>query len=185
MPRRHRTMPRRWHDPPVPRAIGRAGDWRIRPLLLHRDVGPHLYGRWRRHGAARRSAASGYGVRAISPDRHLRRGRSHHGRRAGRRWLPHQLRRRAVHGTLCPVGEGSGEPRRRLSLHGARDARRAGRGRGWRSHPPASRPHRPQGAGGAAARHYRERQDFRRCRPDTRSVAGDADGSLQHGRHSL
>jgi succinate dehydrogenase / fumarate reductase flavoprotein subunit len=43
--------------------------------LFHGNIGTHLHRRWRRHGIARWSAAARHGVRAIPPDRHLRRGR--------------------------------------------------------------------------------------------------------------
>ena len=62
---------------------------------------------------------------------------------------------------------------------------REGRGRRPEqgSHLPASRPSRPEDPGGAAAGHFRERQDLRRRRPDPRADPGAADRALQHGRH--
>ena len=62
---------------------------------------PYLHRRRQRHGAARRAAAPGHGVRAVPPDRRLWRGRAHHRRRARRGRLPHQFGRRALHGALC------------------------------------------------------------------------------------
>ena len=62
---------------------------------------------------------------------------------------------------------------------------REGRGR-WAAqgpHLPAPRSHRSQGAGRAAARDYRKRQDLCRGRPDPPAAAGGADGALQHGRY--
>jgi succinate dehydrogenase / fumarate reductase, flavoprotein subunit len=59
-------------------------------------------------------------------------------------------------------------------------------GAGWAQqgpHLPPPRPHRPEGAGRAAAGHHRKRQDLRRRRPDPPAAAGGADGALQHGRH--
>ena len=41
--------------------------------------------------------------------------------------LPHQLRRRALHGALCPLGQGPGVPRRGLPLDDHGDPRRARR----------------------------------------------------------
>ena len=66
-------------------------------------LGPHLHRRRQRDGAARRPAAAGHGVRAVPPDRHLRRRLPHHRRRARRRRLSRQFRRRALHGALCAV----------------------------------------------------------------------------------
>ena len=69
---------------------------------------PHLHRRRQRHGAARRPAAAGHGVRAVPPDRHLRRGLPDHRGRARRGRLPDQLRGRAVHGALRAQREGPG-----------------------------------------------------------------------------
>ena len=52
------------------------------------------------HGGAAGAAAAGHGVRAVPPDRHLRRGLPDHRGRARRGRLPDQLRGRAVHGAL-------------------------------------------------------------------------------------
>ncbi len=46
-------------------------------------------------------AASGYGVRAVPPDRNLWRWLSDYGRCARRGWISDQLTRRALHGALC------------------------------------------------------------------------------------
>jgi succinate dehydrogenase / fumarate reductase flavoprotein subunit len=51
---------------------------------------PHLHRRRQCDGAPRRPAAPGPGVRPVPPDRHLRRRRPHHRRRARRGRLPHQ-----------------------------------------------------------------------------------------------
>ena len=53
-----------------------AGDRRLRPRLFLGDLGAYLHRRRQRHGGARRPAAPGHGVRAVPPDRHLRRGRA-------------------------------------------------------------------------------------------------------------
>ena len=64
-----------------------ARDRRLRPRLFLRDLGAHLHRRRRRHGAARRPAAAGHGVRAVPSDRHLRRRLPDHRGRARRRRL--------------------------------------------------------------------------------------------------
>ena len=50
---------------------GGAGDRRLWPLLFLVHLGPYLHRRRQRHGAARRSAAAGHGIRAVPSDRHL------------------------------------------------------------------------------------------------------------------
>ena len=76
LPRRRRAQSRRRHDPSLPRPDDGAGDRRLRPrlFLLHRR--PYPDRRRQRHGAARRPAAAGHGIRAVPPDRHLRRRRA-------------------------------------------------------------------------------------------------------------
>jgi hypothetical protein len=81
-----------------------------------RHLGAHLHRRRRRHGAARRPAAAGHGVRAVPPDRHLRLGLPHHRGRARRGRLSHQFEGRALHGALCADREGPRLARRRLAL---------------------------------------------------------------------
>ncbi len=63
--------------------------------------------------AARGSAAAGHGVRAVPPDRDLRRRLPDHRGLARRGRLPHQLQGRALHGALRAQRQGSGHPRRR------------------------------------------------------------------------
>src|SRR6476646_7175239 len=76
-------------------------DGRCRGVIaLKLDDGPYLHGRRQRHGAARRPAAAGHGVRAVPPDRHLRRGLPDHRGRARRGRLPHQQQWRTLHGAL-------------------------------------------------------------------------------------
>ena len=66
--------------------------------LMHRRAHPDR--RRQRHGAARRPAARGHGVRAVPSDRRLRRRRADHRGRARRRRLSRQFGRRALHGAL-------------------------------------------------------------------------------------
>ena len=95
-------------DPPLPRPRGGARDRRLWPRLFLGDLGAYLHRRRQCDGAARRPAAAGHGVRPVPPDRHLRRRRADHRGRARRGRLSDQLRRRALHGALCPVGQGPG-----------------------------------------------------------------------------
>jgi succinate dehydrogenase / fumarate reductase flavoprotein subunit len=119
---------RRRHDAPLPGPDGDPGDRRLRPRLLLGHLGPHLHRRRQRHGAARRPAAAGHGIRAVPPHRHLRRRLPDHRGRARRRRLPDQLGRRALHGALCPVREGPGPARHGQPRHDHRDPRRSRRG---------------------------------------------------------
>ena len=93
LPRRRRAQARRRHDPPLPRAHDDPRHRRLRPrlFLLHR--GAHLHRRRQRHGAARRPAAAGHGVRPVPSDRHLRRRLPDHRGRARRGRLSRQLAR--------------------------------------------------------------------------------------------
>ena len=183
LPRRDRAQPRRRHDPPLPRAADDPRDRRLRPRLpvLHRRAHPDR--RRQRHGAARRPAAAGHGVRPVPPDRHLRRRLPDHRRRARRRRLSGQLRGRALHGALRAVREGPRLARRGLALDDHRDPRGPRRRQAEGPHLPAPRPSRSGGAARAAARHHRERAHLRRRRPHPRADPGDPDRALQHGRH--
>ena len=83
----------------------------------------------------------------------------------------------------APDLQGPRLARRRLALHDDRDPR-GPRGRAAQGpHPPAPEPPAARGAGRAAARHLRERQDLRRRRRDQGADPGAADRALQHGRH--
>ena len=64
--------------------------WRraVMAAPISRDLRAYLHRRRRRHGRARRPAAAGHGVRAVPPDRYLRRRLPDHRRRARRRRLP-------------------------------------------------------------------------------------------------
>ncbi len=125
-------------------------------FFLH--LGAHLHRRRRRHGAARRPAAAGHGVRPVPPDRHLRLGLPHHRGRARRRRLSHQLRGRALHGALCAVREGPRLARRRLARDDDGNPRRPRRRQEQGSHLPAPRSPRSEGAARAPAGHFRKRR---------------------------
>jgi hypothetical protein len=99
----------RRHDACLQRQDGGAGDGRLWPGLFQRHLRPYLHRRRRRHGGAAGLPLAGHGVRAVPPDRHLRRGLPDHRRRAGRGRLSDQFRGRAVHGTLCPHLQGPGQ----------------------------------------------------------------------------
>ena len=159
------------------------GDRRLWPRLFLLHLGAYLHRRRQRHGAARRPAAAGHGIRAIPSDRHLRRRLPDHRRRARRRRLSRQFRRRALHGALCAVGQGPRLARRRLALDDDRDPRRPRRRQEQGSHLPASRSSRSEGAARAAAGHFRIRAHLRRRRRHQGADPGAADRALQHGRH--
>ena len=169
LPRRHRAEARRRHGAPLPLAHDDPGDRRLWPrlFLLHRRA--HLHRRRQRHGAARRPAAAGHGVRAVPSDRHLRRRLPDHRRRARRRRLSHQFRRRALHGALCAHRQGPGVTRRGVARHDDRDPRRPRRRQAQGPHLPAPRPSRSDDPARAAAGHHRHREDLRRRRPHARA----------------
>ena len=123
LPRRDGVEARRRDPAPLPGPAGDPGDRRLRPRLLQLHQRPYLHRRRQRHGAARRPAAAGHGIRAVPPHRHLRRRRADHRGRPGRRRLSHQFGRRALHGALRPVGQGPGQPRRGQPFHDHRDPR--------------------------------------------------------------
>ena len=125
---------------PLPRQEDHHRHRRLWPRLLHLHVGAHLHRRRQRHGAARRPAAAGHGVRAVPPDRRLRRRRADHRGRARRGRLPHQQRGRALHGALCAARQGPGLARRGLARHDHRDPRGPRRRPGEGPHLPAPRP---------------------------------------------
>ncbi len=125
LPRRDGLEPGGRHHPSLPRPDRGAGDRRLRPRLSVLHLRPYLHRRRQRHGAARRPADAGHGVRAVPPHRHLPRRLPDHRRRARRGRLPDQRRGRALHGALRAHRQGSGQPRRRLALDDDRDQRRA------------------------------------------------------------
>ena len=89
--------------------------------LLHRR--PYPDRRRQRHGAPRRPAAPGHGVRPVPPDRHLRRRRADHRGGARRGRLPDQFRGRALHGALRAARQGPRLARRGQPRHDHRDPR--------------------------------------------------------------
>ena len=186
--RRPRARPRlpedgRRHDPPLPRPDHHPGDRRLWPRLFLRDLRAHLHRRRQRHGAARRRAAAGHGIRAVPPDRHLWRGLPDHRGLARRRRLSRQFRGRALHGALRALRQGPRLARRRQPRDDDGNPRGPRRRQAEGPHLPAPRPSRPEGAARAPARHFRERAHFRRRRRDQGADPGPADRALQHGRH--
>ncbi len=183
VPRRRRALPRGRHAASLPRPQDDHRHRRLRPRLpdLHRRA--HADRRRRRHGAPRRPAAPGHGVRAVPPDRRLWRRRAHHRGRARRGRLPHQLRRRALHGALRPARQGPRLARCRLARHDDRDSRRPRRRRGEGSHLPSPLAPRPEDHSRAAAGHFGIGAHLRRRRCHARADPGAADRALQHGRH--
>ena len=173
----------RRHHPPLPRPQDYPGHRRLWPRLFLGHLGAYLHRRRQCHGVARRPAVAGHGIRAVPSDRHLWRGLPDHRRRARRRRLSHQFRRRALHGALCALRQGSGLARCRVALDDDRDPRRPRRRAAQGSHSSASRASRSRGAARAPARHFRIGADFRRCRCDPRADPGPADRALQYGRH--
>ena len=151
LPRRGRAEARRRHHPSFRRQYDDPRHRRLwsRLLLLH--LGAYLHRRRQRHGAARRPAAAGHGIRAIPSDRHLRRRLPDHRRCARGGRLSRQLRGRAFHGALRTLRQGSCLARRRLARHDHRDPRGPRRRQAQGPHPPASRSSRSGGAARAAA----------------------------------
>ena len=185
LPRRRRARHGRRLAAPFPRANDDPRNRWLRPCVFHLYLGAHLYRRRQRHGAARRAAAAGHGVRSVSSDRDIRRGLPDHRGRARRRRLPHELGRRAIHGALRSERQGSRLARRRVPGDDDRDQRGPRRRRASGPHPPAPRAPGPRGHQGAAAGDRRNRADLRRCRRDPRADSRTADRALQHGRHPL
>ena len=184
LPRRDRAEARRRHAASLPRADHHPCHRRLWAHLsfLHRR--PHPDRRRQRHGAARRPAAAGHGIRAVPPDRHLRRRLPRHRGRARRGRLSRQFRRRALHGALCAVRQGSRVARRGLARDDHRNPRRPRRRQEEGPHLPAPRPSRSQGAARTAAGHFGIGADLRQCRRHARADPDRADRALQHGRHS-
>ena len=169
----------------LPRAHRDPRHRRLRPRVFLLHLGAHLHGRRRRHGAARRAADAGHGVRAVPSHRHLRLGLPDHRRLARRGRLPHQFRRRALHGALRAERQGPRLARRGVALDDHRDSRRPRRRQGQGPHPPAPRAPRARGHPRAPAGHRRDRAHLRGRRREQGSDSGAAHRALQHGRNSL
>ncbi len=185
MPRRRGARPVERHAAPVPRAQGDPRDRRLRPRVLLLHLRAHVHRRRRRHGAARRTAAAGHGIRAVPPDRHLRCGLPDHRGLAGRGRLPDEFRRRALHGALRAEREGPCVARRREPLDDDRDPRGPWRRRAQGPHPPAPRASRRGSHPRAPAGHCRDGAHLRRRRCHEGADPGAAHGALQHGRHPV
>ena len=130
LPRRHGDVHRGRLGAPLPQPPHLPRHRRLRPGLRLGHLGPHLHRRRQRHGAARRPAAAGPGVRAVPSHRHRRRRLPDHRGCARRGRLSHQLRGRALHGALRAQRQGSGlaatwsaGPRRSRSTRAAAAAR--------------------------------------------------------------
>jgi hypothetical protein len=106
LPRRGRDQARRRLDPPLQRPHDHPRHRRLRARLLFLHRRPYPDRRRQRHGAARRPAAAGHGIRPVPSDRRLRRRRSHHRGCARRGRLSRQQRGRALHGALRALGQG-------------------------------------------------------------------------------
>ena len=145
LPRRRGAQHGRRHDPPLQRQHDHPRHRRLWPHLFLLHLGAYLHRRRQRHGAARRPAAAGHGIRPVPSDRHLRRRLPDHRGRARRRRLSGQFGRRALHGALRAVGQGSRLARRGVALDDHRNPRRPRRRQAEGSHLPASRPSRSQG----------------------------------------
>ena len=97
--------------------------------------------------------------------------------------LPHQLRRRAVHGALRPDRQGPRLARRRQPVDDRRDPRGPRHRRRERPHHAPPRASRLRHPARPAPRHHRDGEDLRRRRRHQGADPGAADGALQHGRH--
>ena len=129
-------------------------------------------------------AAAGHGVRAVPPDRHLRRRLPDHRGRARRGRLPHQLRGRALHGALCAHRQGPRLARRGLALHDAsRSARAAASGRRRTTSTCTSTISTRRCCTSGCPASPRSAKIFAGVDVTTRADPGAADRALQHGRH--
>ena len=132
--------------PSLQRQHDHLGDRRLRAHLFLLHLGAHLHRRRQRDGAARGPAAAGHGIRPVPSDRHLPGGLPDHRRRARRRRLSGQFGRRALHGALRAVRQGSGLARRGVALDDHRNPRRPRRRQEQGPHLPAPRSSRSGGA---------------------------------------
>jgi hypothetical protein len=91
---------------PVPRPDHDPRHGRLWPGVFLGHLSAHLHRRRQRNDAACGAAAAGHGVRAVPPDRHLRRRLPHHRGGARRRRLFGQFRGRALHGAVRATCQG-------------------------------------------------------------------------------
>ena len=82
--------------------LDRARHRRLRPDLFLLHLGPYLHRRRQCHGAARRRAAAGHGVRPVPPHGHLWRRLPDHRGRARRGRLSHQFARASASWSAMP-----------------------------------------------------------------------------------
>ena len=102
LPRRGLPEARRRHDPPLPCQPDDPRDRRLWTRVFLRHLRAHLHRRRQRHGAARRIAAAGHGIRAVSPHRHLRRRLPDHRGGARRRAAISRTARASVSWSATP-----------------------------------------------------------------------------------
>ena len=183
LPRRGRPQARRRDHPSLPRPHDHSRHRRLRARLFLLHLGAHLHRRRQCHGAARRPAPPGHGVRPVPPHRRLRRGVPDHRRRTRRGRLSHQFRGRTLHGALCALGQGPRLARRGITFDDHRNPRGPRRRQAQGSYLPAPRSPRSRGAARTAARHLRERAHLLWLRRDPRADPGAPHRALQHGRH--
>ena len=145
---------------------------------------PHLHRRRQRHGAARRPAAPGHGVRPVPPVGHRRRRLPDHRGCPRRGRLPHQLAKASASWSATrPSAKdlASRDVVSRAMTIEINEGRGCGPDQGL--HRPAPRASRPEAPARAPARDLRDRQDLRRRRRHQAADPGRADLPLQHGRH--
>ncbi len=110
--------------PPFPRPQDDPGHRRLRPRLFLLHLRPYLHRRRQRHGAARSLPLQDMEFVQFHPTGIYGAGCLITEGSAGE-GLPHQLGRRALHGALCPLGQGPRLTRRRLARHDHGDPRGA------------------------------------------------------------
>mmetsp|Transcript_6041 Transcript_6041/g.14631 ORF Transcript_6041/g.14631 Transcript_6041/m.14631 type:complete len:205 (+) Transcript_6041:592-1206(+) len=163
LPRGDGPLPGGRDDPPLPRPPDDPRHWRLRPRVLQRDVGAHLHRRRQRHGGAGRDPPPGPRVRAVPPDRHLRRGLPHHRGVPRRGWHPPKQRGRALHGEVRPHRQGPRLPGRGLEVDDDGDPRGPRRRPGEGPHLPPPQPPPPGAPRPAPPWNLRDCGDLRRC----------------------
>ena len=183
LPRRRLHQDGRRHDPPLPRAADDPGDGRLRPRLFSATSAHTCTGDgnapWCCAPACR---FAGHGIRAVPPDRHLRRGLPDHRGRARRGRLPTNANGERFMERYAPSVRDLAS-RDVVSRAMTMEIREAAASARSKDHIFLHRPSRPEDPARAPARHFGEREDFRRRRRDEGADPGAADRPLQHGRH--